>query len=147
MSQIHSLVSEGEGTQDQPFVVVAPGYVLAIHTEREIVEAICGASYDEILLRREYPDNTDLCATVVRHKGGERTIWFDLRAAREGVESRKHLFDTPEGRAAKAKMVDVMADLIAQQNQQRGRGCILVLLLGVGAAVGTSYIVYFLTSS
>jgi hypothetical protein len=138
MGHIHPLVSEGDGSHQNPFVIIAPGYGLAAKTERDMVELICGANYDDIVIRREYPEDSDICETVVRDGTNERTICFDLKEAREGVASRRHLFDTPEGRAAKAKTAGLMADIMAQHNQQRGRGCILVIgfIIGSGAGLG-----------
>lgn len=141
MGQLHPLISEGDGTQQKPFVVLAPGYHLAIKTEREVIESICNAPYDQILLRREYPENSDVCVNVVRDGAGERTICFDLRAAREGVESRRHLFDTPKGRATREKMSGMMVDLMVKQNNQRGGGCILAigLIISAGAGINRLY--------
>ena len=140
MGQIHPLVSAGDGSHQNPFVIIAPGYGLAAKTEREVVESICGANYDDIVLRRMYPDNSDICETVVSDGANERTICFDLKEAREGMESRRHLFETPEGRAAKAKMAGLMAEIMTQNSQQRGRGCVLLIGFVVGAAVVLGYL-------
>lgn len=136
MGQLHPLIFEGDGTQQKPFVVLAPGYHLAIKTEREVIESICGSAYDQILIRREYPENSDVCVNVVRDGAREHTIYFDLRAAREGVESRRHLFDTPKGHATREKMSGMMIDLMVKQNNQRGGGCIFAVVLIIGAGAG-----------
>jgi predicted nucleic acid-binding Zn ribbon protein len=156
MEKIHALISSGQGTKEHPFVLDAPGHSIAVRAEREIVETMVGAKYDDVLVRRVYFGQS-LCATVVRDGEGEREIWFDLKSAVEESAKRQQvldqIFSTPEGKVAEDKMRKEIARILLanigerqrealtreQQNERSSIGFLLVVALVVVVVVAVIF--------
>ena len=141
MENIHYAITAGNGTREDPFLMPPVGPVFGAKIEREVVETLCGAKYDDILISRMYLVES-LLATVVRDGDSERKIYFDLKEASEATrkmqQEMSEMFSAPEGVVLKEKLMQQVVDVLSENRRAKGRKNLIVTILviaGIIAAV------------